>query len=223
MGLNHTAISNASSTFNEIDDVGIPERRYDETINTKLAMRELSMMFSSPAAGPESIRKKRHNHTSVIEEGFENHHDESYENIADGLGNVHLDNSIFCSDNADKLSTQANGTKSTLSSPEDVAGGLGFTIFNDEDSRNRSSPSPPLAPSNGLGFSIFQDQPSHEQSPTSRSDGDGQGNETANLSDVMSLFKDIDYASACGERHAILETSCDDHNNESRTTCSVSR
>jgi hypothetical protein len=42
-------LSTASSTVNESHAVGIPKE--EETINTKLAMKELSMMFSSPAMG----------------------------------------------------------------------------------------------------------------------------------------------------------------------------
>ena len=42
-------LSTASSTVNESYAVGIPKE--EETINTKLAMKELSMMFSSPAMG----------------------------------------------------------------------------------------------------------------------------------------------------------------------------
>mmetsp|Transcript_28205 Transcript_28205/g.68623 ORF Transcript_28205/g.68623 Transcript_28205/m.68623 type:complete len:822 (+) Transcript_28205:132-2597(+) len=201
-GFNQTAISNASSTVNEAEVVGIPLGRDNETINTKLAMRELSMMFSSPAVGSESIRKQQQNRTSVINEGSENEHDESYENIADGLGNVRLDNSIFYSEDVDKETSPANGGKANSKSMEAAGGGIGFSIFQDEDSKNQSSSSPPRAPSNGLGFSIFQDQPSREQSSASKcnkNDINESGNETANLSDVMELFRDSDDATGKAE------------------------
>ena len=44
-------LSTASSTVNERDAVGVAGGVEEETINTKLAMKELSMMFSSPAMG----------------------------------------------------------------------------------------------------------------------------------------------------------------------------
>jgi len=50
--INLSCISNASSTLNEHDVVGA---RAEPTINTKFAMHELSMMFSSP--GVSSVRK----------------------------------------------------------------------------------------------------------------------------------------------------------------------
>lgn len=48
---NVTNVSTASSTVNESHAVGAPTTKEEETINTKLAMKELSMMFSSPAMG----------------------------------------------------------------------------------------------------------------------------------------------------------------------------
>jgi hypothetical protein len=48
---NMNNISTASSTVNERHAVGVATGKEEETINTKLAMKELSMMFSSPAMG----------------------------------------------------------------------------------------------------------------------------------------------------------------------------
>ena len=53
---NMNNISTASSTVNERDAVGVATGKEEETINTKLAMRELSMMFSSPAMGLNDTR-----------------------------------------------------------------------------------------------------------------------------------------------------------------------
>lgn len=44
-------ISTASSTIDEANAVGAPIRRDEQTINTQLALKELSIMFSSPAMG----------------------------------------------------------------------------------------------------------------------------------------------------------------------------
>jgi len=43
--------SAASSTVDEATAVGVPTKKEEQTINTQLAMREISMMFASPAMG----------------------------------------------------------------------------------------------------------------------------------------------------------------------------
>jgi hypothetical protein len=72
--------------------------REEETINTKFAMRELSMMFSSPAFGNEDSvlqtersQRARANQSQADDEGSE----ASYDNIADLVGHVNLNNSIL--------------------------------------------------------------------------------------------------------------------------------
>jgi hypothetical protein len=96
--LNQTAISTASSAVNEAEAVGLPMGREEETINTKFAMRELSMMFSSPAFGNEDSvlhtersQRSRANQSQADDEGSE----ESYDNIADLVGHMNLNNSIL--------------------------------------------------------------------------------------------------------------------------------
>jgi len=98
--LNQTAISTASSAINESDAVGVPTKKEEETINTKFAMRELSMMFSSPAFGVDDSARKpelRVNDDSVHD--GENAQNVSFGNVGDGLGQSMLDNSILnCDD-----------------------------------------------------------------------------------------------------------------------------
>ena len=97
--LNQTAISTASSTVHELDAVGLPTKKEEETINTKFAMRELSMMFSSPAFGVEDIAQKTERASRVdqsVDEG-QNDADVSY-NVGDMLGTSMLDNSILNTD-----------------------------------------------------------------------------------------------------------------------------
>lgn len=96
--LNQTAISAASSAVNEAEAVGLPMGREEETINTKFAMRELSMMFSSPAFGnsdsvlqTERSQRTRANQSQADDEGSE----ASYDNIADLVGHMNLNNSIL--------------------------------------------------------------------------------------------------------------------------------
>jgi hypothetical protein len=93
-GVNQTAISNASSTVNESDAVGVATKKEEETINTKLAMRELSMMFSSPAFGVDGTRKQNDQSllaSRINESVAECQVDTSFGNLGDGLM---LDNSI---------------------------------------------------------------------------------------------------------------------------------
>lgn len=96
--LNQTAISAASSAVNEAEAVGLPMGKEEETINTKFAMKELSMMFSSPAFGNEDSvlqaersQRARANQSQADDEGSE----ASYDNIADLVGHINLNNSIL--------------------------------------------------------------------------------------------------------------------------------
>ena len=98
--LNQTAISNSSSAVNESDAVGVPTRREEETINTKLAMRELSMMFSSPAFGVDNLATKTERRTNYMSR-FEDDRgtDASFADVGESLGHSMLDNSIINYDN----------------------------------------------------------------------------------------------------------------------------
>jgi len=125
VGLNQTAISHASSTANEIDlvGVGLHGKQEEETINTKFAMRELSMMFSSPAFGVASDRRRLdHSHASKIDELglYEAKPDISFGNVGD---EVILDNAI-CN----------NGKVEICGEDEKNNGIAGFAIFQDENS-----------------------------------------------------------------------------------------
>lgn len=93
--INRTNISTASSTVIESEAVGMPMRREEETINTKFAMKELSMMFSSPAQ--DEFDRKGDIQTFVIHESAQEVQDSatSYANIGDTLGTSMLDNSIL--------------------------------------------------------------------------------------------------------------------------------
>jgi len=101
--LNQTAISNASSVVNESDAVGVPTRKEEETINTKLAMRELSMMFSSPAFGIDNLAsrtERRMNYMSRFDDDQDV--DTSYADVGESLGPSVLDNSIVNYDNENR-------------------------------------------------------------------------------------------------------------------------
>lgn len=91
--LNQTAISAASSTIHDLDGVGLPMRKEEETINTKFAMKELSMMFSSPACGADEMARKTESalNTTILN----NSNDVSYDNMVNLTENHPLDNSVF--------------------------------------------------------------------------------------------------------------------------------
>lgn len=89
--LNRTAISTASSTVDEIGAVGVPTRKEEETINTKFAMRELSMMFSSPAVGADDMAKK----TERAMLNRSTNANDSYDHVMNIMDHQQMNNSIF--------------------------------------------------------------------------------------------------------------------------------
>lgn len=147
-GLDQTAISNASSTINEVDAVGMSTKKEDATINTKLAMRELSMMFSSPAFGMDDRKQTDRSMASRITETAENSGaDTSFGVVGDGLM---LDNSICNHINTSSHVPPSSGIRSR----EDLK--PGFTIFEDDEGGN-GSPSEPELPKSRLEFQIYED------------------------------------------------------------------
>jgi hypothetical protein len=118
--LNQTCLSTASSTVDEAHAVGIATGREEETINTKFAMKELSMMFSSPGVGLEEATRKTEQYQkaameratrayqTTTEDGEE---DASFDNIVDLVGHITLDNSILV---ADEGSDENNGPRNPL-------------------------------------------------------------------------------------------------------------
>ncbi len=160
-GLNQTAISHASSTVNEIDVAcgdALGKKQEDETINTKFAMRELSMMFSSPALGAHSARKRlNHSNASRIDEST-GKADTSFGNVGDGLL---LDNSI-CNVGGDKIEDERRPFAERSSSNklkdrdgEGKSSGGGFEIFQDDRSVGESKLRESSRPAGG--FQIFDE------------------------------------------------------------------
>ncbi|CAJ1966981.1 unnamed protein product [Cylindrotheca closterium] len=89
--LNRTAISTASSTVDEIGAVGVPTRKEEETINTKFAMRELSMMFSSPAVGADDMVRKTER--AILNKSTSAN--DSYDHVMNIMDHQQMNNSIF--------------------------------------------------------------------------------------------------------------------------------
>jgi hypothetical protein len=168
-GLNQTAISIASSTMNDIDNVGLPGRQEEETINTKFAMRELSMMFSSPNFEVDSARRKRdQSRASRIDESVP--HDDIRANALFGNegDGIMLNNSICNTAIEDsrveersfaktKLCKDFESTALEKSQEIDKNDNVGFAIFQDEaslneDKKERSCTQP------GIGFQIYDEE-----------------------------------------------------------------
>ena len=95
--LNQTAISTASSTVHATDAVGVMGKREDETINTKFAMRELSMMFASPGFGVDEGNKKTERSVVRLDRSMIGGTavNASFDAIGDGIGSADLNNSII--------------------------------------------------------------------------------------------------------------------------------
>lgn len=154
--------STASSTVNERDAVGLPMGKEEETINTKFAMKELSMMFSSPAMGCGATN------LSVIAAASGQEADESTESISKPLFSLqsrkHLNTSIPEEEETEKEengdtatfslvaglmdSCENNGTSaSILAGPDDPGGG------GSEENNENQCPRNPLSRNNRtVGF-----------------------------------------------------------------------
>jgi hypothetical protein len=160
-GLNQTAISNASSTINDIDIacIGAPGKQEEETINTKFAMRELSMMFSSPAFEIENARRRiDHSNASRIDESdaYVGKPDTSFGNVGDG---ILLDNSI-CNTASEKNHDGRNLLAECTS----------YENLKNDNTGSKNS---------NAGFAIFQDDASH---------GDDKYQDDARLGSGFKIF-----------------------------------
>ena len=171
----HHAAENsaASSVLNESDAVGLPTAKEEETINTKLAMKELSMMFSSPAFGVDD--DGRRGEPSRRTRDGDNHDDDSYDNIGDLVGNFALNNSIIGGPNEDLRGNKTPGGLQRIQSadsddeessddenvlerrnsrPEQASGIGGFQIYQDDTEPKQHGESSKAHSS----FQIFQDE-----------------------------------------------------------------
>jgi hypothetical protein len=157
-------VSQCSSTVNESQAVGIPNQE-EETINTKLAMKELSMMFSSPGIALTSSKKPKRAKTDQElipglgeHNSFESHQGgnqdddgsvdsggdtANFETIMDLVGNVAIDpnNSVLRVDDA-KADSENQGTRNPLSragSPQEMIDKAALrTLKSDDQASSRS-------------------------------------------------------------------------------------
>jgi len=163
--------STASSTVDERDAVGVYGDR-EETLNTKFAARELSMMFSSPAGLNQSaVTSTRKVSEKLL---FSVRHDDSYTPMdKPALRSARNDGSafaIFCDDD--------DGIKEEK--PKDS----GFNIFNEDEKETKFQG--PSIPSSSFG--IYYDDSDSDDDSYDREAGNG---DTASLTDIMNVMNDI--------------------------------
>ena len=170
--------STASSTVDERDAVGAFGDR-EETLNTKFAARELSMMFSSPSGlMNQSVAPSSKKTSDRLL--FSMHQDESYTSLEsssrkDGGKDAFA---IFCEDE------EADGNG------KPKRGGGGFAIFEEGDEDDSAGPSPNTILKSGapaVGFDVYQDDSDSEDS----FDEDASNGDTASLADLADIMKDI--------------------------------
>ena len=189
-GLNQTAISHASSTINSIDipGVGVLGKHEEETINTKFAMKELSMMFSSPAVEIGSARRRQnYSSNSRIDESvaYMGKADASIGDVGDG---ILLDNSI-CNTASEKLCDEQTPFVDCTSvrdlkdgNKENKKGNAGFVIFEDDKIDDKSKDHDTQS---ATGFQIYDEsqQNSQEVKKFQQESGD-----TASITDAIALL-----------------------------------
>lgn len=152
--LNNTSI--ASSVVDERIAVGVLDDR-EETLNTKFAARELSMMFSSPGALNKSTLLKSKPQAML----FSMHHDDSCASVDEkepigGGGGFE----IFQDDDGEP-------------EQEKVKTPGGFTIFNDDNADNIPE---------SKGFAVYQEESDSDESSAC---GHGDTASLADIMDIM--------------------------------------
>ena len=166
--------STASSTVDERDAVGVVGDR-EETLNTKFAARELSMMFSSPAGLNQSVARSTRKASEKLL--FSVHHDDSYSSMGKPTDSSTQkdggDFAIFCDD---------DGTD------EEKPRSSGFAIYNKHEGAEYRGPKHVSKPAPSPSFGIYHDD---SDSDDDSYDGEVGNGDTASLADIMNVMNDI--------------------------------
>lgn len=195
--------STASSVINETEAVGVHDDK-EETVNTKFAARELSMMFSSPAPNGSS----KQNQSSLKSSNkllFSVHRNRQCVNESNDSSTTELPDVSF-SYYRDADQGTRNDTERSV-----------FKIF-EETSSQESSDS-----SNQKELQLGNDSDSDSSGASS---GYGGEDNTASLDDIMDLMKDIKHRDSSPERkqranndfQIFCDTSADDDNDTGNVT-----
>ncbi len=197
--------STASSTVDEQDAVGVVGDR-EETLNTKFAARELSMMFSSPAGAMGANNKSKllfSIHHDAEEESCD---EESINNCPQNSKNQQPAGfSIFCDEEASPKQRERGAGMFTIydecedknvdkiksnHQPAMSAGGFGIYEDSDEDTdEGKVGKVKGSQPALAGGFDIYEDSDdSSDESSLERSEA--RNGDTASLADLMEIMKD---------------------------------
>ena len=155
--------STASSTINERDAVGVAVAKEEETINTKLAMKELSMMFSSPAMGLEDddapiAQRARLN--SDVNSDNETATFSLIHGLIDDGEQCGLNNSLI-QEGSDENANRVGNPHARTNFSRSFGNSVLRAVEGDDDSRMLAiQPAPICDP----GFEIFADQSYEEES-----------------------------------------------------------
>ncbi len=173
-----SATNNTSTTssvcYNENEAVGVQGDK-EETVNTKFAARELSMMFSSPAQNNNLSGNKNHaslssKQSSTTKLLFSVHRSKHCVDESNESSTAELNDSFNISRNFERISK-----------PNDEHHRSVFKIFEESSSQETSkdeSPNPSRSDSSSDDSSV-------------NSSKCGGGEDTASLADIMDLMKDI--------------------------------
>lgn len=163
--------STASSTVDERDAVGVAGDK-EETLNTRFAARELSMMFSSPMGADQSaISSTRKMNDKLL---FPVYRDDSLEAVPES-GDIptksHGKFSIFCDDEDDMRNDEA--------------------LVDYKKERVSESVHQPNVPHQTLKSEVGTKFDFHNDESDSSDDEDVQNGDTASLADLLDVMKDI--------------------------------
>lgn len=178
--------------------------RAEETINTKLANAEISMMFCSPntnvsvAETPGKPLFSTHRKLNVPQPRID-------ENDGADTATLSCLNDVLASNNADEIVTSKSA----------IGGGAAFSIFQDDDNDDSGEATatisalndvlggiPPKKARGGIGFGIYSDD-SPEQSrnfkPLEAKKSRYSGEDTASLGDIGDVLGDLESCSVKDE------------------------
>lgn len=149
---NLSAVSAASSTVDERHATGVAIGKEEETINTKFAMKELSMMFASPAGGADDSDAPLGR--SIIGGGGSGSGVGDIASASKPLFSLHTARKVKCN-----LTPPSEAKSSSVDDTADNGDTATFSVVADlvNGGNSGESSAPPLASSAG-GFEIFCDE-----------------------------------------------------------------
>ena len=146
--------STASSTVNERDAVGFAGAKEEETINTKLAMKELSMMFSSPAMGLADDNSPTAQRPHMSDDDSATATYSLIHELVDDRSQCNVNNSLI-HEGIDENANRAENPHARTNASRSFGTAVLRPMDCDEDDRLLAIPPPP---NSGPRFQIFSDE-----------------------------------------------------------------